>query len=187
MKSQRLYGSLEKLGLSGERLEVVKGDILNLSAIEEKLTGKNAVLSVLGGDHRQPTTIYSEGMENIIGEMEKTGVNRLVCLSAETLKSKKESSFKERILVKILWKIFHNIYSDIQLMENRIYQSTIDWTIIRPPYLTNGKAKETYRISLDKPVPKGKGRITGADLATSMIDQLENPDSIGSVAYVCAK
>lgn len=75
-------------------------------------------------------------MENIIREMEKSGVNRLVCLSAETLKSKEESSFTERILVKVLWEIFHNLYSEMQCMEEKIYQSTVDWTIIRPPYLS---------------------------------------------------
>lgn len=176
----------EKLGLSGERLEIVKGDVLNPSTIEGQLRGKDAVLSVLGGNHRQPTTVYSEGIENIIKEMVRSGVSRLVCLSAETLKSKEEFSFTERILVKVLWKIFFNLYSDMKRMEEKIYQSTVDWTIIRPPYLTNGAPKGKYRISLDKPVPKGKGRITRADLALSMIHQLKNSDSIRSIAYVCA-
>ncbi|WP_077602928.1 NAD(P)-dependent oxidoreductase [Oceanobacillus sojae] len=177
----------EKLELSGPRLKVVKGDVLNPASIEGNLAGKDAVLSVLGGNHRQPTTVYSKGMENIIKEMGESGVNRLICLSAETLKSKEESSFTERILVKVLWRIFHNLYSDMQRMEEEIYQSTVDWTIIRPPYLTNGAPKGSYRISFDKPVKKGKGRITRADLAASIVDQLKNPDSVHSVAYVCAK
>ncbi|MEK4301434.1 SDR family oxidoreductase [Oceanobacillus sp. FSL W8-0428] len=177
----------EKLELSGTRLEVIRGDVLNPAAIEGKLTGKEAVLSVLGGNHRQPTTVYSECMANIIKEMKKSGVNRLICLSAETLKSKEESSFTERILVKVLWRIFHNLYSDMQRMEEEIYQSTVDWTIIRPPYLTNGVPKGRYQISFDKPVKKGKGRITRADLAASIVDQLKNPDSIHRVAYVCVK
>ncbi|WP_270908827.1 NAD(P)-dependent oxidoreductase [Staphylococcus saprophyticus] len=177
----------EKLKLSGERLEIIKGDVLNPSTLEGKLTGKDAVLSVLGGNHRQPTTVYSRGIENMLREMQKSGVDRLICLSAETLKSKKEMSFTERILVKVLWKIFFNLYSDMQCMEDKIYQSTVDWTIIRPPYLSNGSAKGDYRISLNKPVPKGKGRITRADLATSMVHQLKNPDSIHSIVYVCGK
>lgn len=176
----------EKLGLAGKRLEIVKGDVLNPPTIAGKLTGKDAVLSVLGGNHRQPTTVYSEGAENIIREMEKAGVKRFVCLSAETLKAKEESSFTERILMKVLWKIFFNLYRDMERMEERIYRSTVDWTIIRPPYLTNGASKGHYRISFNKPVPKGKGRITRADLALSMVHQLRNPDSIHSIAYVCA-
>lgn len=177
----------EKFQLSGERLEVVKGDVLNPSTIEGQLTGKDAVLSVLGGNHRQPTTVYSEGIENIIREMDKSGVNRLICLSAETLKPKEESSYTERILVKVLWKIFFNLYSDMKRMEEKIYQSTIDWTIIRPPYLTNGTPKGHYQINFNKPVSKGKGRITRSDLALSMVEQLRNPDSIHSIVYVCAK
>ncbi|MEI3614971.1 NAD(P)-dependent oxidoreductase [Pseudogracilibacillus sp. SO30301A] len=175
----------EKFDLSGERLEVEKGDVLKPSTIKGKLTGKEAVLSVLGGNHRQPTTVYSEGMENIINEMERAGVKRLVCLSAETLKSKEESSFTERILVIVLWKVFHNLYSDMERMEEKIKKSTIDWTIVRPPYLTKGAPKGHYRMNLDKPIPKGKGRITRSDLALAMIHLLKNPDSIHSIAYVC--
>lgn len=83
----------ENFMLSGEQLEVVKGDVLNPSTIEGKMTGKDAVLSVLGGNYREPTTVYSEGMKNIIREMNQAGVKRLICLSAETLKSKEETSF----------------------------------------------------------------------------------------------
>lgn len=177
----------EKLELTGKHLEVIKGDVLNPSAIKGKLAGKDAVFSALGGNHRQPTTVYSEGMKNIIREMEESGMKRLICLSAETLKPKEESSFTGRILVNVLWKIFFHLYSDMERMEEKVYQSRLDWTIIRPPYLTNGSPKGDYRMRLNKPVAKGKGRITRADLAKSMVDQLKNPDSICSIAYVCAK
>lgn len=58
-----------KLELSAEQLEVVKGDVLNPSTFERKINGADAVISVIGGNHRHPTTVYSEGMKNIIKEM----------------------------------------------------------------------------------------------------------------------
>ncbi|UUI04330.1 SDR family oxidoreductase [Oceanobacillus jeddahense] len=176
----------ENFMLSGEKLEVVKGDVLNPSTIEEKLSGKDAVLSVLGGNFREPTTVYSEGIKNIISEMDHAGVKRLICLSAETLKLKEETSFTGRILVNILWKVLHNLYRDMQCMEAEIYKSNVDWTIFRPPYLTKGAPKGHYQINLDKPITKGKGHITRSDLALAMIHQLKNPDSIHRIAYVCA-
>ncbi|WP_066186586.1 NAD(P)-dependent oxidoreductase [Gracilibacillus timonensis] len=176
----------EKFALSDKHLEIIQGDVLQSSTITGKLAGKDAVLSALGGSPRQPTTVYSDGMKTIISEMEQAGVQRLICLSAETLKPKEETSLTERILVRILWRVFHHIYRDMQRMEKQIYQSNLDWTIIRPPYLTNGAPKGHYRIHFDKPVPNGKGRITRADLALAMTDQLKKTAAIRSIAYVCA-
>src|SRR5690625_3458500 len=93
-----------------KHLEIKKGDVLNPSTLQKAMVGKDAVLSVLGVNHRKPTTVYSEGIENIMNEMQNCGVKRLVCLSAETLKPKQEASLIERILITILWKIFFNLY-----------------------------------------------------------------------------
>ncbi|MBY7141971.1 NAD(P)H-binding protein [Virgibacillus sp. NKC19-3] len=174
----------EKLALFGTQLIIVKGDVLKPSTLDGKMMGKDAVLSVLGGSHREPTTVYSEGMENIMNEMRKSGVRRLVCLSAETLKSKQAASMKERILLKVLWKIFYNIYSDMQRMEEKIYRSNLDWTIIRPPRLTNGDKTGDFQIAINQPISKGKGSISTVDLSTCMALQLTNPASIHHVVYV---
>lgn len=176
-----------KLELSGKQLEVIKGDVLNPSTFEGKINETDAVISVIGGNQRSPTTVYSEGMKNIIREMKQGEVSRLICLSAETLKSKKESSFTERILLKVLWGIFHHLYSDMQLMEEEIYNSHLDWTIIRPPYLTNGKPKGRYQISVNHPVKKSKGRISRGDLATAIINQLRNNETVYRIIYVSAR
>jgi putative NADH-flavin reductase len=148
------------------------------------MVGKDAVLSVLGVNHRKPTTVYSEGIENIMNEMQNCGVKRLVCLSAETLKPKQEASIIERILITILWKIFFNLYNDMKLMEKKVYQSGLDWTIIRPPRLTNGLNTSKYKIAINQSAPKGKGYISRADLAECIAAQLNNPASLNGIVYI---
>lgn len=75
----------------------------------------------------------------------------------------------------------------MQLMEEEIYNSHLDWTIIRPPYLTNGKPKGRYQIGVNHPVENGKGRISRGDLATVMIEQLRNNETIHRIIYVSAR
>ncbi|WP_440108856.1 NAD(P)-dependent oxidoreductase [Paenibacillus sp. QZ-Y1] len=177
----------EKLDISDvcdKHLEIKKGDVLNPSTLQKAMVGKDAVLSVLGVNHRKPTTVYSKGIENIMNEMQNCGVKRLICLSAETLKPKQEASFTERILITVLWKIFFNLYDDMKRMEQKVYQSGLDWTIVRPPRLTNGLQTSKYRIAINQSSHKGKGYISRADLAECMTAQLNNPDSFNSIVYI---
>lgn len=177
----------EKLKISGEKLLIEKGDVLNPVTLSGKINGADAVFSALGGNHRQATIVYSQGIENIITEMQKSGIERLICLSAETLKSKEEATFVERIFIKILWKLFSNLYRDMQQMEQKILSSSLDWTIIRPPRLTNGSKTNDFQMSINHSISKGKGKISRADLAVCMIQQLTNQDSYQSIVYASSK
>ena len=53
----------------------------------------------------------------------------------------------------------------------------LDWTIVRPPRLTNGKKTGSYRVAL-RYVPKGGIQISRADLADFMLAQ------VGQDAYI---
>ena len=54
------------------------------------------------------------------------------------------------ILKKVLKPYFLNpMYADMREMERIIAESQMNYTIVRPPYLTNGKMKQDYRIIVD--------------------------------------
>jgi putative NADH-flavin reductase len=59
------------------------------------------------------------------------------------------------------------------LQEDAIRASSLDWVILRPPRLVDGPAAGKYRIGSD--VVSGFGsKLTRADLATALLDQLES-------------
>lgn len=61
-----------------------------------------------------------------------------------------ESPGEPWILKKVLKPYFLNpMYDDMREMEKLILQSSMNFTIVRPPYLTNGKMKGDYRTILD--------------------------------------
>lgn len=54
------------------------------------------------------------------------------------------------ILKKVLKPYFLNpMYADMREMERIIVESQMNYTIVRPPYLTNGRMREEYRIIVD--------------------------------------
>ncbi len=69
-------------------------------------------------------------------------------------------------------------------METALRGSTdIDWTIIRPPRLTDNEPAGTYRTSIDSHL-KGARKISRAELATSMLAAATNDSLIGHVLTV---
>ena len=74
----------------------------------------------------------------------------------------------------IVQPLFKNIYSDMQKWETILENSEeIDWTIIRPSRLLNGKEKIKYRVQLDH-CPKGGSKINRSDLADFIVKQINS-------------
>jgi putative NADH-flavin reductase len=106
------------LAIQHERLEIVKGDVFQPHAFKSAITGKDVVISCLGIHKREPTTVYSEGVSNILRVMQEAGVQRIICLSAIAVVVPPKSSFMMKFVAKnILQKIFKHSYADMLIME----------------------------------------------------------------------
>src|SRR4051812_40519815 len=67
------------------QLKVVQGDVLKLDTIQPPMAGQDAVISALGVIVNEPTTVYSDGIANIMRAMQTSGIQRLMCISASGL------------------------------------------------------------------------------------------------------
>lgn len=91
-------------------------------------------------------------------------------------------SFQENsIIVNLVMKPYFYIYykeivEDLELMEEEIKESGLDWIIVRPSFLTNGHKRGVYHISTDT---KGaRPRISRADVADFMVNQVESNEYV---------
>jgi len=166
-------------------LYVVYGDVLDPSTLE--LAGMDAVISCLGTNGSlKPTTLYSEGVSHIMSAMERAGVRRLVCISAGALYTNKEMGLFIRFVAgAVLQRILRRLYKDMRIMEKMVERSNLDWTIVRPPRLTDRRLTRRYRIGVNRHL-KRPFRIGRADLAHYMLDSIDAPETAGAkveVAY----
>jgi putative NADH-flavin reductase len=159
--------------LQHPQLKIVQGDVLQLSTFASDMQGKDAVISCLGvGKSRKPTTLYSEGIQNIIAAMEMAGVDRLLCISAGALYVNKQMGFFIRLLTKfVLQKILKEMYADMRLMEAIVEKSRLNWTIVRPPMLKDKPLTGIYRTAITTHI-KSPFSIGRADLAHFMLSIL---------------
>lgn len=74
-------------------------------------------------------------------------------------------------------------YADMARMEQVLRHSDADWTIVRPPRLTDGSLTGRYRTAVNHHLRVGRA-ISRGDLATAILDLLENPDTVRATVAV---
>jgi len=170
-------------GLQHPRLKIIQGDVLAASTFIKSMQGMDAVISCLGvGRSREPTTLYSTGIGNLISVMKMAGVHRLICISAGALYVNSQMGFFIRILTRlVLQKILKEMYADMRRMEAIVEESGLDWTIVRPPMLKNKPFTGVYRTAITGHI-KSPFSIGRADLANFMLGILQAPNTFGAKA-----
>jgi putative NADH-flavin reductase len=170
----------EGLPLRHGRLRVVRADVFQSAEIEPQMVGADAVLSALGPRrYGAETTVCSRGIESILGAIRGTGIRRLACISAAPVGSvgKQDPLLYRYVARPLLRAVFKGLYEDLAVMEGEVRKSGTDWTIFRPPRLTNGPRTGRYRLGRDQNVVGGNS-ISRADLADAMLASLEDPAAI---------
>jgi len=170
--------SPQKLGAARDGLTVIQGDVHNANAMSRALTGHDAVLSALGPPGPARNTITSDSARATIAAMQSAGIDRLLVVGVAALFP--DIGMFGHLLRKTL---LRNIADDSAEMERMVKASGLDWTIVRPPRLTNGPRRERYGVA-DDHLPNGAGgnaTISRADVAHFMLDELEHPTHIRRV------
>ena len=133
--------SPHKLGALADRVAVRQGDARSVTELRAVLPGHDAVLSALGPPGPGRTTILRAGARSIVEAMRADGVRRLIVVSAAILFD--DLGFLGSLLRRTLLK---NVAEDSAEMERIVTVSGLDWTIARPPRLTNGALTGRYRV-----------------------------------------
>lgn len=159
-----------RLGVSHERLEVVRGDVTDAAAVEGAIAGRDAALSVLGHTKTSPKDVQFVGTKNIVAAMEKRGVRRLVSLTGAGVRvPEDEPKLVDRAFAFLLRRLQGDVLEDAERHAEAIKASGLDWVIVRGPRLTDGEERGEYRVGY---VGKDSGtRISRADVAAFMLEQ----------------
>jgi len=163
-----------RLSIKDPNLTVIKGNVLDLKSFDSSMNGHDAVLSALG--HKRfviYTSILSEGTKNIITAMQKQHVQRFICITSLGIH---DSRFKLGLyytLFTIPFILFF-YFLDKSKQEKIIFNSDLDWTIIRPGQLTNGKKSLSYKHGLNVGNYIFTKLISRANVADFMLKQLND-------------
>jgi putative NADH-flavin reductase len=174
--------SPERLKPFGDHITVRQGNLLNAAEREPVIKGHEAVLSGFG-----PRLPVSKADANLLRQfggaltaaMPKAGVKRVVVESVAFL-------FKDSIIppAYLLGRLlFPGIVTDASGMEELFQNSGLEWTIARPPELTDKPYTGKYRVR-EGHLPRFGFKISRSDVADFMIKAAENRSSLGKIVGI---
>ena len=175
-----------KLQIEHASLTVMRGDVLDPASIDAAMRGQEAVVCALG--HRryfQPTRILSKGTRNLLRAMETHGVARLVC---ETSLGIGDSAGRLGLYYTffVIPLIVPFYFWDKTRQERAIAESAVEWVIVRPAALTNGARRGRTRHGGGIGNFLWTARVSRADVASFMLDQLVSDGYLRSAPGISA-
>jgi putative NADH-flavin reductase len=158
--------------------------------LEPAVTGADAVLSGLGPRSAADVGVVTTGTRSIVAAMRSTGVRRLVVVSASPIGTvlspgrrtprhdPGDGIVMRYVLTPLTKRVLRANYADLAMMEEIVGVSGLEWTVVRPPRLTDKPMTGTYRTALDRNVRRGLS-VPRADVAHCMLHVLDEPGTIG--------
>lgn len=174
-----------KLNLSHDRLKVMRGNVMDASSVSAAMPGHDAVLIAIG--HRRylgPSNILSSGTNNVIDAMKKHGVRRVVCETALGVGNSTGRLGVYYTLFVIPF-ILPFYWYDKGRQERIVRASGLDWVIVRPGQLTNGRKRGLYRHGPRVGNYLWSVSISRADVADFMLNQIGETPYLRTSVGVC--
>jgi putative NADH-flavin reductase len=159
------------------QVKLVSGDAFDPIAIRATLEGADAVLSALGARSLKKEDVLERAVPLIVDAMVEQGPKRIIVLGsagALTTALDKQPAWRRWFVQNIVYNTLLKHAVASQIAQYKILNaSPLDWTMVMPPMLMNVPAKGSYRIDADA-LPPGGSRISRADVADFMMQQLAN-------------
>jgi putative NADH-flavin reductase len=179
-----------RLAISHRSLIVVTADVLQPADIADAVAGRDAVISALGQsrrpqDRKAPanSTLCADSARSITEAMRQVGSRRLVIVSSSGPYTDGDGPVLRYVVKPILGRVFKDEYTDLVAMEQVVRASGLDWTVLRPPRLTDKPLTGRYRTRRDAN-PARSMRVSRADLAHLALAVAGDPDTYGCAIFI---
>lgn len=171
--------------VSAERdVRVAVAELRSVPDLAAAFVDADAVAFCVGPVKGESGTVQTDGIEACLAAMQQTGVKRLVAISNNGMAARPGDDFLTRFVAKpMVQRVLREPFADMARMEERIRAGSVEWTVLRPPRLTDKPAKGRYRTNRNGGLPFGV-LMTRADLGAAVVDTLTDSGTIGATITV---
>ena len=159
-----------------DKLELVQGALFDAGQVLKSIKGCDAVLSALGGSFDGTDKTRSLGMKNIVEQMEKAAVKRIVAVGGMGLLNADEESLL--IDQENYPQQFIPVGREHQKAYEYLKASKLDWTFVCPPDIIDGEATGEFVTNSDYPPIPNHYKIYAGDLALFMLSELQKNEYV---------
>ena len=161
----------EAFPIQHDDLEVVAGDATDATVIDRAVAGADAVIGVIGAPFTwKPVDVYSRSARLLVDAMARGAAARLIVVtSAGVHEAHQRRGVAQKAAFALTRRTLgRTVYDDMVRMEALVSDSDLDWTIVRPPGLTDEPGRG-YAVAEDE---IDGGFCAREDLARMLLDQL---------------
>ena len=162
--------------LETENLELVQGALFDEGEVYNALKDCDAVLSSIGGSFDGSDKTRSLGMKNILAQMKKANVKRIVALGGMGILNADEDHL---LLDSVDYpKEFIPVGNEHRKAYEYLKASGLQWTFVCSPDIINDGPTGKYITSKDYPPEPNLNQINAGDLAQFMLNELEKNEYV---------
>lgn len=171
---------------TSDRLTVVRGDVLDASAVNQVVAGTDVVLSLFGQVKGSSPTLQADGTRVIVAAMQAYGVRRIVTLSGGGVPAvgKDEPKLPDRVIRLLLTTLAGRVLSDAKAHLEVLQASGLDWTVVRGPRLTEAPGTGSFRVGWVG--VNASTSISRDDLADFILTQVHDRSFVHQMPFVTA-
>ncbi|MFH0991149.1 MAG: NAD(P)H-binding protein [bacterium] len=167
-----------------ESLEAIQTTFDDSESLRSVIRDSQGVIIALGPRSSNAPAIFASLTTNIIRAMEAEGVQRLVCVTGAMIGDLpvRRTKFFQR-LTNFINSHAPELAKDRTEQEHVIQRSSLDWTIVKPPRLTDSPVSGKVKAAPDLEVGL-LSKISRKDLAQYILNELESPNYIRQAVVV---
>ena len=180
-----LARSPKKLEEFKDKIEIIKGSVFESSSVEAAIEGAEVVLSTIGPPQRNPgdPVQYEKAMKDIVSAMNKYGIKRYIHIGgAGHSGGENEEWTMSRKSLRFFLTLFSKQILVAKHLEWEVLKtSDLDWTLVRPPRITNEEASGNISAN-EKRLESLK--VSVGDLTDFILEQMTSKDWIRKAPLV---
>lgn len=162
---------------------VVVADIRDADAVRRAVNLAEAIIAAVGprSNSLEDELAVEAGMRNLVGAARELGVTRIITLSGAAVDiAGDRKPLIDRVASTLVRRAAKHVVGAKQREYEVLAASGLDWTALRPPFVIDGAARG-YRLDLRL---RPGARVTRADVAQALVDQLSDARYVGLAPFV---
>lgn len=163
-------------GEETENLHLIQGALFDESEVFNAIKGSDAVLSAIGGDFNGTDKTRTLGLKNIIKQMEKAGVKRIIAVGGSGILNADDHT----LLVdhEDYPKKYIPVGKEHQKAYELLKDSDLNWTMVGSPEIMNSGPTGRFITAADHEPQPNTYRIHAGDLAMFMLNELDKNEYV---------
>lgn len=162
--------------LNNENLQLVQGALFDEKEVYNAIKGADAVLSALGGGFDGSDKTRSLGMKNIITQMQKAAVKRIIGIGGMGILNADENTLL--IDTDDYPPEYIPVGKEHQKAYELLKESGLDWTFVCAPDIKNEGPTGAYITAADYPPSPNNYRVNAGDLAMFMLNEMQKNEYV---------